>query len=198
MITSNRVRLIRYIEVPRVRRRRAWSKNGRPFIKVPIFQVRFPLYRTLPRLFEDRLHDLERQMAGLINRCRADHPIESNYAAPLRYNYVLAEVARLHSRDMRDKRYIGHRDSDGRTLVYRLLAAGISFGVCGENIAGGPTEGQRTGFRSIEEAHWGLFNEPRYQDNHRRNLLSGDFRQVGIGIVQNDNGTLIITQVFID
>ena len=198
MTMKERVRLIRYIEPPRVKRRKAWSKDGKPFLKVPVFHAEFAMAGTLPLRSERELRALGEEMAELINHCRLAHPVESNHAGPLHYSARLAEVAQRHSEDMRDRRYSGHLDPDGRSVVHRLRAAGIRFRACGENIAGGPSEGRLTGFKSIEDAHWGLFKEPRYQDNHRRSLLHDGFHRVGIGIAQNRDGTLIITQVFTD
>ncbi len=142
MTTKDKVRVIRYVEPPPVKLRRAWNKDGKPFLKAPVFQARFV-------------------RAGAL-------------------------------------RYVGHLDPGDRSIANRLCTTGIRFRARGENIAGGPTEGQHTGFKSIKDACWRLFREPRNQDYHRRNLLHADLHRDGVGIAQNRDGTLIITQVSTD
>jgi uncharacterized protein YkwD len=40
-------------------------------------------------------------------------------------------------------------------------------------------------------------NEPRFQHNHRANILNANYTDVGIGIIQGPNGSLYITQDFV-
>jgi hypothetical protein len=40
-------------------------------------------------------------------------------------------------------------------------------------------------------------NEPRFQHNHRYNILNANYTDVGIGIVQGANGSLYVTQDFV-
>jgi uncharacterized protein YkwD len=42
-----------------------------------------------------------------------------------------------------------------------------------------------------------LMNEPKFQENHRANILSRTFTNVGIGIASGPDGTLYITQDFV-
>ena len=42
-----------------------------------------------------------------------------------------------------------------------------------------------------------FMNEPRFQHNHRANILNANYTDVGIGIVQGANGSLYITQDFV-
>jgi uncharacterized protein YkwD len=133
---------------------------------------------------------LEKMMFDLINRDRAD-PANgaggSERLLPLRWNDQLAAAARAHSRDMVARGYFGHIDPDGRSPGLRLKTAGIAWRSVGENIAMNPD------VRSAEAA---FMNEPSGQQNHRSNILSAKFTDVGVGIVVGPKGDLYITQEF--
>ena len=49
---------------------------------------------------------------------------------------------------------------------------------------------------SAANAQSAFMNEPRFTQNHRGNILSAAFTEVGIGIVQGPDGRLYITQDF--
>jgi uncharacterized protein YkwD len=139
----------------------------------------------------NRMADLEKQMWALVNRDRLDPASSAETgvrAQPLRWNEKLAAVARAHSRDMLEQRYFDHVDREGRTPAMRIDAAGIPWRALGENIAiNGTAAGAEAAF----------MNEPRFQKNHRANILDEKYTDVGIGIVQGPNGSLYITQDFV-
>ena len=134
--------------------------------------------------------DLERQMWALVNRDRLDPATSAETggrAQPLRWNEQLAAVAREHSRDMLEQRFFDHVDRQGRTPSTRINEAGIPWRASGENIAI---------YGTVLGAEAAFMNEPRFQKNHRANILNGSYTDVGIGIVQGANGSLYITQDF--
>ncbi len=139
----------------------------------------------------NRMAELERQMWVLVNRDRLDPATSTETggrAQPLRWNEKLAAVARAHSRDMLEHRFFDHFDWEGRDLSVRIDAAGIPWRALGENIAiNGTAPGAEAAF----------MNEPRFQKNHRANILNEKYTDVGIGIVQGPNGSLYITQDFL-
>jgi uncharacterized protein YkwD len=138
----------------------------------------------------NRMASLERQMWALVNRDRLDPATSAETggrAQPLRWNEKLAAVARAHSRDMIEQRYFDHVDRQGGTLSVRINAAGIPWRALGENIALNGT---------VPGAEAAFMNEPRFRSNHRGNILSANYTDVGIGIVQGPNGSLCITQDF--
>lgn len=100
---------------------------------------------------------------------------------------VLSEIARAHSRRMRDEGFFGHDDPSGAGLVDRLRAAGVSFSLAGENLA--LVDGVSDPARS---AHEMLMSNPA----HRGNILDGRYTEVGIGVAQRGDGYWI-TQVFL-
>ena len=139
----------------------------------------------------NRLADLERQMRALVNQDRLDPETAADSggrAQPLRWNENLAEVARAHSRNMLEQRFFDHVDPDGRTLATRINEAGIPWRDSGENIAI---------YRTIIGAEAAFMNEPRFQHNHRANILNANYTDVGIGMVQGSDGSLYITQDFV-
>jgi uncharacterized protein YkwD len=148
---------------------------------------------TVPRqtFTPNRMSGLERLMWALVNRERLD-PANSaetgGRAQPLQWNEKLAAVARAHSRDMIEQRYFDHVDRQGRTLAARINAAGIPWRGLGENIALNGT---------VPGAEAAFMNEPRFQNNHRGNILNANYTEVGIGIVPGPNGSLYITQDFV-
>ena len=119
----------------------------------------------------------EREMLRAINSSRRERGLP-----PLEWCGACAEVARSHSKDMYRDGYFSHEDLDGDDPFDRMIAAGISYGAAGENLALAPT---------VEEAHTGLMASP----DHRANILRRAFDEVGIGIYRGPYG-LMCTQVF--
>jgi uncharacterized protein YkwD len=140
---------------------------------------------------DDRMADLAKQMWTLVNRDRLDpaNAAETHgRARPLKWNDKLAAVALLHSRDMLRRRYFAHVDREGRTPKDRINAAGIEWRALAENISLNQT---------VADAEKDLMDEPRFQQNHRGNILNPTYTDVGIGIAQAPNGDLYITQDFV-
>ena len=141
-------------------------------------------------LARNRMADLERQMMALVNQNRLDpatHAETGGRAQPLKWNEKLAAVARAHSRKMLQQKFFAHVDPDGTTLSTRLNEAGVLWQVAGENIAI---------YGTVQGAQAAFMNEPRFQHNHRANILNAHYTDVGIGIVKAADGSLYITQEF--
>ncbi|HEX2254841.1 MAG TPA: CAP domain-containing protein [Thermoanaerobaculia bacterium] len=103
------------------------------------------------------------------------------------FDPAIAEVARRHSRRMRDEGFFEHIDPDGKGPAQRLSAAGIGFALVGENLATVTTRGDAARF-----AHGLLMDNA----GHRANILDGRFTDVGVGVAQ-DGDTYFMTQVFV-
>jgi uncharacterized protein YkwD len=151
-----------------------------------------PVYSTA-RL-QSRTHDireLELLMYELLNRDRSDpaNTAETRGSAnALRWNEELAAVARAHSRDMMMRGYFDHADLQGNSPGKRIDGQGIHWQAYGENIAYS---------HDTTEAEAAFMNEPRFQQNHRANILNPKYTDVGVGIVQGPNGMVYVTQDFI-
>jgi len=107
----------------------------------------------------------EIEMLVLINEARAKAGEE-----PVKQDILLRNVARVHARDMLIKGYLSHNDLTGKSPTERLSEVGAIFNIVGENIALAPT---------VDLANVGLMNSVK----HRENILSADFKKVGVGAV---------------
>lgn len=90
----------------------------------------------------------------------------------------------MKSQDMLTNRYFAHTSPTLGNAATMLRNYGYSFSSVGENIAR---------YDTVAKAHAGLMNS----DGHRRNILSSSWTRVGIGIVQDQNGFVYITQLFV-
>jgi len=146
---------------------------------------------TAGKIVAGRMTGLEKQMWGLVNRdrLRPEALAETGgQARPLKWNERLAGVARAHSLNMLKQHSFSHNDPDGTTFAMRIKRAGIPWEASGENIAV---------YDTVQGAESAFMNEPRFQDNHRGNILNASYTDVGIGVVQGPEGSLYITQDFI-
>jgi uncharacterized protein YkwD len=110
----------------------------------------------------------ERQSFYLHNQQRRSHNLRQFCVHP-----SLQRAARAHSRDMIQRDYFSHTTKGtNRSGCDRVRNAGYRFRYCGENIAYGS----------------GSYGEPQSimrswmrSSGHRRNILNGRFREIGIG-----------------
>ena len=135
-------------------------------------------------------HRLERQALDLINRDRVapEYLGETRgRARPLLWDERLAAVARAHSEEMARYGYFGHTAADGASPEQRISSAGIRWTLVGENIAS---------CQSIAQAESTFMDEPKFERNHRWNILNPDYTRVGVGIATGSDGMLYITEDF--
>lgn len=109
--------------------------------------------------------DAEKQMLVLVNKERSSRGL-----GLLRSNGPLQQVARAHCTDMFARGYFSHYTPDGLSPFDRMDQANIEYQAAGENLAYAP---------DVPIAHQGLMNSP----GHRANILSKNFNQVGIGVI---------------
>lgn len=120
----------------------------------------------------------ENQLIDLVNQARQSQNLQS-----LEKNEPLTIIARDHSSDMFKKGYFAHSSPEGKNVSDRALENGYIFLVIGENLAYAP---------SVELAHKGLMDSK----GHRENILSPEFKKIGIGIMDGGVYGLMVTQVF--
>ncbi len=120
---------------------------------------------------------------------------------PLAMNAQLTAAARWHSGDMFTNQYQGHFQTNGTTVLdpgNRIAANGYAANSWGENVfayAASVPYGHAGFAVDWGNGTGGMQTPP----GHRDNMLSPDFREVGIGIVDGVNGSVgpvIITQDF--
>lgn len=126
----------------------------------------------------DDLRQAERDMVAMINRERLRAGRQALVLDPR-----LADVARAHSADMAANGFFAHVSPRLGDLRARMRRAGLSARSFGENIAHN---------RTLTGAHRGLMDSPA----HRRGILDPDMTHVGVGIVSDGQGGLVITQNF--
>jgi uncharacterized protein YkwD len=174
---------------------RAYGKYAAVFLAVLLFGLAPATYlfsQPLPQVANslDRTRQLELQMWALINRDRANQAYSDETmgrARALQWDEKLAAVARAHSEEMARDGFFSHEGSDGSSPARRVSMAGIKWLSTGENIAN---------CRGVGEAESMFMNEPRFQQNHRWNILNANYTHVGIGIVRAPDGSIYITQDF--
>ena len=109
----------------------------------------------------------EKRTLVLHNEARTDRGMR-----PLCVDPRLTRAARSHSREMIRKDYFSHSSYNGESVSARLMRFGYDCGTCGENIAGGFGTPARPG---------PVFDRWMGSPGHRANILSGEFRRVGVG-----------------
>lgn len=122
----------------------------------------------------------EQEMFRMVNTERAKAGL-----ALLAFDDALRDVARAHSEDMFLRGYFSHYTPDGFSPFDRMDDAGIIYSFAGENLALAP---------STELAMQGLMNSP----GHRKNILSPNFRKVGIGVIDGGIYGKMYSQEFTD
>jgi uncharacterized protein YkwD len=122
---------------------------------------------------EANLDDVRRATRCLLDRERGRRGLRA-----LRSSLSLRRAAQRHSRSMTDRHYFGHVSPDGTTLLDRVRATSYLDGArswrLGETLAwgGGPRGTPRGAVRA-------LMGSPAHEDI----ILTGSFRDVGIGVV---------------
>ncbi|MCB9665687.1 MAG: CAP domain-containing protein [Alphaproteobacteria bacterium] len=97
-------------------------------------------------------------------------PAEKQAMAPLALHPGLAEIARLHSADMRSHNTLSHDSTDG-TPMERRLAPYYKGAYIGENVAAGHPDA----YAVLFEDGW------MCSSGHRSNILLADFEDFGVG-----------------
>lgn len=137
-----------------------------------------PLTQTAQRA--DVLPDAETALLGLLNQARRQQQLPT-----LMMDASLRRVARLHSKDMALRGFVGHGSPAGTSFAERLAGVVTTGSLVGENV---------TSARNIEQAHSAFVASTP----HLRNILEPRFRRVGIGVAGAGDLGLFITQDFAD
>jgi len=101
----------------------------------------------------------------------------------LEWNDKLANAGIIHSRSMAENGFFSHTGLLGDDVADRVFAQGYDYAVVGENIA--------YGYEQIITAMQGWMNSP----GHCLNIMNSEFTQVGVGVVDADDGTKYWTMV---
>ena len=121
----------------------------------------------------------EKEMLVLINKERRERGINE-----LAWDEEVVKVARVHGKDMWERKYFGHVSLEGEDVGDRLDSEEIDYFIAGENLAMAP---------SVSTAHTGLMNS----EGHKSNILEQGFEKVGVGVVSNGVYGKMFVQVFV-
>ena len=103
----------------------------------------------------------------------------------LSFSQSLTTVGIAHCQDMFAKGYFSHYSQNGLSPFDRMAEANITYNFAGENLALAP---------SVDLAMKGLMQSP----GHKANILSTDFRKIGIGVVNGGIYGEMFCQEFTD
>jgi uncharacterized protein YkwD len=127
--------------------------------------------------------ELEEEFHDEVNAVRA-----ARHLIALRRLPEIDRVARAHSRDMANRRYLSHVSPEGRNPVDRLYAGGVSgFTLAAEN----------AGMTTRRDPNREILQGWLHSDDHRRNLYAPPFNATGIGVFQASDGTFYYTQLYV-
>lgn len=124
--------------------------------------------------------EAEQVMLQLVNQERVKAGVK-----PLMVNAALRNLSRTYARDLFARGYFSHYNLEGESPFDRMDKAGIRYSAAGENLALAP---------NVTLAHQGLMNSP----GHRANILSPDYSNVGIGVIDGGMYGQMFVQEFTD
>jgi len=123
-----------------------------------------------------------------INEARASHGL-----TPLSWCPALANSARHHDLAMKQAGLLSHQLDGEAELGDRETQQGVSWTWAGENIG----ENSDLSVNGALELHQAMMSEQPPDDGHRQNILSGDFKVVGVDVLLDQHhGLLWLTEDF--
>lgn len=108
----------------------------------------------------------------------------ANGRSALELDPALCDLARLKSRDMYLNHYFSHTSPTYGSAAQMLSAYGYAFTSVGENIAHHAT---------VEKAQAAFMSS----SGHRQNILGSQWTKVGIGVWEDSQGFVYVTQLFV-
>jgi uncharacterized protein YkwD len=112
-------------------------------------------------------------VASLLSQTNQDR--QAHYLSALKESSLLDQAAETKARDMVTNNYWSHSTPDGVTPWRFITNTGYKYRTAGENLA--------YGFESSSQTLSAWMHSPE----HRANVLSGDYSQVGFGVARADN-----------
>ncbi len=114
--------------------------------------------------------------------------------APLVFNAKLLQSSRGHSLDMATRGYFEHTSPEGTTPFTRMTGAGYNYSFAGENIALFGGLGSDAVANSLQLYKMLFVDDGVSGRGHRINLLSANFKEIGIGVVADSSNVFYVTQ----
>lgn len=119
------------------------------------------------------------QIFKLINKERARANV-----SPLTLNNKLIQAAKNKAKDLAEKKYFDHNSPEGKQFSSWIKETDYKYSFIGENLA--------INFQT-EEA---VINAWMKSSSHKENILEENFTETGIAIATNNEGKIIIVQIF--
>jgi uncharacterized protein YkwD len=175
---------------PRAVRKRRAVRVGMVLLGVALVAAvagRVYLNSTMPRSAEQvaGVTAEEMRVLELVNHERAKAGMTA-----LKLSARLAVAARGHSYDMALRHYFSHNSADGVSAERRIRGSGIDYENMAENIY---TDDLPDAARVPERAVTAWLNSP----GHRKNMLSPNLTETGVGMARAADGSTYVTQDFI-
>lgn len=160
--------------------------------------------------FRENRERLEKEIHSLVNKYRAQNNLNI-----LNFNETLRNIARYHSKDMKEKDYFDHTSPSGETLKDRFSIFNYTCKIIvgnyvyegAENLFLGYIYSEYTyekisgkvlnyKFYTLEELAEEVVNAWIKSEGHRKNLIFEHWKNEGIGVEISDDGKVYVTQVF--
>jgi uncharacterized protein YkwD len=107
---------------------------------------------------------------------------------PLLWSAALARCAKEQSERKDQLRFPAHDDPERGPVATRITAAGIPWDRCGENLF--TLRGWDDPVHFSIVFWW-------YSPGHQANMLNPEFTHTGVGVVQGQDETFFVTQIFL-
>jgi uncharacterized protein YkwD len=133
------------------------------------------------------VNGLEQKIIEATNAFRSQ-----NGLTVLKPKVQLIVVAQNHARNMARQDKFGDSDRnghilDGHNFEYRIEASGYSFERVAENV----------GFQRVHgDSALAMMEDWKHSPGHRRNMLTADITEIGVGAAQGKSGRWYFVQVF--
>ena len=129
-------------------------------------------------------NDVEARAFELMNGQRLANGLRS-----LQWDEEIIALARSHSQSMAEGKYFSHKDPSGGFVDSRAAKLGIfNWMAIGENIAF---------MKGYDDPASMAVEKWMQSTSHKKNILSGQWRDSAIGVAVADDGSIYFTQVFI-
>src|SRR5829696_4541252 len=132
----------------------------------------------VPALQECAPSSQQQQVVDMTNQRRAEAGVPA-----VRVNSALSAAAQRHSQDQANRNRMSHTGSDGSNAGTRIARTGYRACAWGENVAAGQPDAQHV------MQSW--MNSP----DHRANILSRNYYDIGVGLAYSSGGTPYWTMV---
>jgi len=141
-----------------------------------------------PARAEDPVPAIRARLINQINAHRRAYGL-----VPLVADPIAQRAAQYQAQDMESNGVMRHEDSSGRSPMSRYAAFGGHAALYGENVAfyGDSMSESDAAWQAVSKLDAMMMAERPPSDGHRENILSPDYRAIGIGVAVGPNGLYI-------